>query len=373
MKRQENEKEKRNKQISIWIICAVIAAGLTACGFFSAKTTAFGEGGTGASEEALVSAETTAQGVLTEEAEPHEESSLKPDDGQTEAPSQAASLQESKSPQSSEEGQTGTSAQNWGELKIETEVHYLLDSEAVLDEEHLLKKEFCNEFETAKKAKTYGVVYFDGEDRVFEKKGWINRIRMQEGKAEKGFELTYKKRYRISGTDVDSAVRRAAEDGFDLAGGEWEAEVEWGFTSMTLSVSLNKDVPAGGKKGVSELTPEEALSMVEQNMPAEERDWGTGQWGSSSLESAQMVGPVYFTRYKGKFKDSTVQIEIWEIPVRGSGDTRCITEISIKSEDCESAAGIREELKEKLEELGILMEEDSLKTHQVLDAFLGVM
>lgn len=84
-----------------------------------------------------------------------------------------------------------------------------------------------------------------------------------------------------------------------------------------------------------------------------------------------MVGPVYFTRYKGKFNDSPVQIEIWEIQDRESGEKRFIAEISIKSEDGESAAGIREELKEKLEELGILKKEDALKTHQVLDAFLS--
>ena len=53
-----------------------------------------------------------------------------------------------------------------------------------------------------------------------------------------------------------------------------------------------------------------------------------------------------------------------------SGECLFITEISLTAEDCEAAAGIREELAEKLEELGILTEEDSLKTRKVLDAFL---
>jgi len=47
-----------------------------------------------------------------------------------------------------------------------------------------------------------------------------------------------------------------------------------------------------------------------------------------------------------------------------------ILSISLTAEDCETAAEVREELAEKLEELGILTEEDSLKTHKVLDAFL---
>lgn len=367
------ENGKKNKKILIWIICAVIASGLAAYALFFAKQSASGESGSGESEGTIISEGTTTQASATEA---YEESLLKPGDEQTETPSQATTVQEGIPPQSSEEqnsdeGQTGMLAPNWGEQKIETEVHYFLDSEAVLDEEHLLKKEIRNEFDIVKKAKKYGVVYFDGEDRAFERKGWINRIRKQEGKTEKGFELTYKKRYRISGMDVDSAVRCAAEDGFDLSEGKWEAEVEWGYTDMTLSVSLEKEVAAGEQKSVANLTPEAGLSMVGQNMPAEERDWGIGQWGISALESAKMVGPVYFTRYKGKLNDSTVQIEIWEIPDRESGKKRFITEISIKSEDGESATKVREELKEKLEELGILKEEDVLKTHQVLDAFLG--
>ena len=65
-----------------------------------------------------------------------------------------------------------------------------------------------------------------------------------------------------------------------------------------------------------------------------------------------------------------MQIEIWEIPDLESGECLFITEISLTAEDCETAAGIREELVEKLEELGILTEEDSLKTRKVLDAFL---
>ena len=371
MKGQENG--DKNKKISIWIICAVIAAGLAVCALFWAKQSASGESGSGESEGTIVSEGMTTQ---AETAEAYEESLLKPGDGQTGTSPQTATVQEGTPPQSSEgqgsdEGRTGMLAPDWGEQKIETEVHFLLDSEAVLDEEYLLKKEFRKEFDIVKKAKTYGVVYFDGEDRAFEKKGWINRIRMQEGKAEKGFELTYKKRYRISGMDVNSAVRRAAEDGFDLSGGKWEAEVEWGYKGMTLSVSLEKEVAPGGQKNIADLTPETGLSMVGQNMPAEERDWETGQWGISALESAKMVGPVYFTRYKGKFNDSPVQIEIWEIQDRESGEKRFIAEISIKSEDGESVAGIREELKEKLEELGILKKEDALKTHQVLDAFLS--
>ena len=169
----------KKRKIRILIICAMLAANLAACVSFGAKTPAdMGDGGT--TEKTMASTESSTQ---------------------------------DKVPQRSDDD-----FQKWSGQKIETEIHFLLDSDAVLDEDHKLKKEIRSEFDIGKKIKKFGVVYYDGTDRVFEREGWINRIRMQEGKADKGFELTYKKRYPVSGTDVDEAVRRAGEEGFDLSG-----------------------------------------------------------------------------------------------------------------------------------------------------------
>ena len=334
------------KQIPVLIICAVLAASLAACALFGAKTPADGDSG-GIAEETTISTEASTQDT-TPDTTPQSSA-----EGQSKVP------QSDKLPQRSDAGQ-----------KIETEVHYLLDSDAVLDEDHKLKKEIRSEFATGKKIKTFGVIYFDGSDRAFEREGWINRIRIQEGKADKGVELTYKKRYPVSGTDVDEALRRAGAEGFDLSGESWKAQVEWGFSSMTLSISLKEDVDSDGWESIADLDLDEGRAMLEQHMPVEEWDWGAEQWGSKAIESAQMAGPVFFERYNGKFGDSKVQIEVWEIPGPESGGERFITEISLTAEDCEAAAGIREELGERLKELGILTEENSLKTQKVLDAFL---
>ena len=337
----------KKRKIRILIICAMLAANLAACALFGGKTPGGVEDG-GTAEETMSSTEAPTQDKVPQRSD-----------------------DEDKVPQrSDDEAQDRVSSQKRSGQKIETEVHFLLDSDAVLDEDHKLKKEIRSEFDTGKKIKKFGVVYYDGTDRGFEREGWINRIRMQEGKADKGFELTYKKRYPVSGTDVDEAVRRAREEGFDLFGESWEAQVEWGFSSMTLSISLKEDVDSGGRESIAYLTPNEGRYMLEQHIPVEERDWGTVQWGNEALESAQMAGPVFFDRYNGKFGGSKVQIEVWEIPDSESGESLFITEISLTAEDCETAAGVREELAEKLEELGILTEEDSLKTRKVLDAFL---
>ena len=342
----------KKRKIRILIICAMLAANLAACALFGGKTPGGMEDG-GTAEETMSSTEAPTQDKVPQRSDDEDKAPQRSDDQR-----------------SDEEAQGSVSSQKRSGQKIETEVHFLLDSDAVLDEDHKLKKEIRSEFDTGKKIKKFGVVYYDRTDRVFEREGWINRIRMQEGKADKGFELTYKKRYPVSGTDVDEAVRRAGEEGFDLSGESWEAQVEWGFSSMTLSISLKEDVDSGGRESIAYLTPNEGRYMLEQHIPVEERDWGTEQWGNEALESAQMAGPVFFDRYNGKFGGSKVQIEVWEIPDSESGESLFITEISLTAEDCEAAAGIREELAEKLEELGILTEEDSLKTRKVLDAFL---
>ena len=337
----------KKRKIRILIICAMLAANLAACALFGGKTPGGVEDG-GTAEETMSSTEAPTQDKVPQRSD-----------------------DEDKAPQrSDEEAQGSVSSQKRSGQKIETEVHFLLDSDAVMDEDHKLKKEIRSEFDTGKKIKKFGVVYYDGTDRGFEREGWINRIRMQEGKADKGFELTYKKRYPVSGTDVDEAVRRAREEGFDLFGESWEAQVEWGFSSMTLSISLKEDVDSDGWESIADLDLDEGRAMLEQHMPVEEWDWGAEQWGSKAIESAQMAGPVFFERYNGKFGDSKVQIEVWEIPGPESGGERFITEISLTAEDCEAAAGIREELGERLKELGILTEENSLKTQKVLDAFL---
>ena len=314
------------KKIPVLIICAVLAASLAACALFGAKTPADGDSG-GIAEETTISTEASTQDT-TPDTTPQSSA-----EGQSKVP------QSDKLPQRSDAG-------------------------------HKLKKEIRSEFATGKKIKTFGVIYFDGSDRAFEREGWINRIRIQEGKADKGVELTYKKRYPVSGTDVDEALRRAGAEGFDLSGESWKAQVEWGFSSMTLSISLKEDVDSDGWESIADLDLDEGRAMLEQHMPVEEWDWGAEQWGSKALESVQMAGPVFFERYNGKFGDSKVQIEVWEIPGPESGGERFITEISLTAEDCEAAAGIREELGERLKELGILTEENSLKTQKVLDAFL---
>ena len=87
------------------------------------------------------------------------------------------------------------------------------------------------------------------------------------------------------------------------------------------------------------------------------------------MESARMAGPVFFQRYTGQFHGVKVQVEVWELPDKGDGPVRYITELSFKEDNFGSAAEGREKMKESLTELGILVPEDALKTRQILDAY----
>ena len=175
---------------------------------------------------------------------------------------------------------------------------------------------------------------------------------------------------RLSGTDLNGALRLAAADGFDLSDEDWKLEVEWGYSSMTLSVSKDVKISAEGYDGIDDITLTEAIGIMKEGMPEEERDWGNRKWGIDTLEKSQMAGPVYLIRYTGKYFDQKVEIEVWELPDSGQGEGNYITEMSYKADDYAEAAVYREMMIKDLNGRGLLMEDDALKTQKILDRYL---
>ena len=249
------------------------------------------------------------------------------------------------------------------------EIHLLLDSAKVLDRNGELTEEIRSSFDIRDKIKTFDVLYVETAGRTFSGEGWYNRIRMQEGKEKKGFELTYKKRYPMKNEDVAAAMRKAAEDGFDLQGGIWETEIEWTGSGMTLSVTAEGKAPA--EASAAELSPEEAAEMLGGQMPDLEKNWKTQGWGAEAMKKARTAGPVRFRRYTGTCQGREVRIEIWPVPDQVSGEVNCIAELSFKCGDYADAAAGRKETAEALEKQGLLVKGDALKTGRILDAFLG--
>jgi hypothetical protein len=251
------------------------------------------------------------------------------------------------------------------------EIHLMLDSDLVLDENHLLKQEYLDLFEVDDSYKTFSLAYYETQERDFFQEGWINRLRLKyEEDAEKDFKLTYKKRYSVPENDLTAAVHLAETEGFDLLSGLWEPQIDWGYTGMTLSLSAEAAVPTGGKKTIADLNPEDGFAMMLENMPEQEQNWKGEHRGSDLFESAVMVGPIFFNRYKGEYLNRKVNIEIWEIRDERDGAVYYLSELSFKEKSYPEAAENRQMVMDALLERGILLKVDSLKTQQMLDAYL---
>ena len=251
------------------------------------------------------------------------------------------------------------------------EIHLLMDPDLVLDEDHLPTQEVCTLFgiEDRQDYKLYEAAYLDTPGREFDSEGWINRFRMKKSKPDKEFELTYKKRYPVDGEDIDSALRQAVSDGFDLSDGAWsQEEIDWGLFSMTLSIAESMTVPADGAESISDLSDKDMDALMAQNMPAIERDWKSAGWGEKLIEKSLAAGPLCYKKYKSDYSGHKIVLEIWEI--KDGEETSYVPELSAKIADRGEAAECREELIEALKEQGWLLEKDELKTRQVLDAYL---
>lgn len=336
---------------------AVIMAMLMLCGC----------GGTGSQAAETVREAESAQAAETTQTA---ETTQVPETAQA---TEATSIEETgTAAETAQEEETAFAEKEAGKMPVSFEIHFHLQEDKVLDENRELKQEYRDLFQTGeKKIKTYGLAYFETPEMAFLKEGWINRIRMQDGKAEKGFELTYKKRYPVPDDDIGAAMRHAEAEGFDLSGEAWEPQIEWNYSGMTLSLSTERTGDAEGCDGIEDLKPADAVEMLNQNMPQEEMNWESENRGIEQMEEAQMAGPVFFRRHTGKYLGKKVQIEIWTVPEPGSGEHYFITELSFKEDDFPAAAAAREEMKKGLEELGILTPDDSLKTSRILNGYFA--
>ncbi len=106
-------------------------------------------------------------------------------------------------------------------------------------------------------------------------------------------------------------------------------------------------------------------------MPPIENDWAGADWGQNTIEESIYAGPLTYKHYDGKYKDTEIDIEIWPIVDRSTGEKSCITEVSFKVGSYDKAKKLRSGLMKKLENAGIMLHEDALKTGTVLDAYIG--
>ena len=253
---------------------------------------------------------------------------------------------------------------NWLNRKnLACEIKLLLDNSQVLGEDHLLTKSMLKTFQIEDEPMRIEVIYLDTPSRDYLKAGWISRIRVKEGKSR--YTITYKMRYPVPDGDLDSALAVAHADGLSLKKSPYPAEIDWGYSKMTLSFSANAEVKTEKTPDLSELSPAKAVEMALENLPAEAKDQDMNAAENELIKNIQVVGPVRFLRYEGALGKQSVRIEVWPVPTE-TGEIRYTAELSRACKSLMEAAEIRIKLVEKLDKMGILIHGDNLKTQMIL-------
>ena len=253
---------------------------------------------------------------------------------------------------------------NWLTRKnLACEIKLLLDSGRVLGEDHHLTESMLKAFQIGDAPRGIEVIYLDTPGRDYLKAGWISRIRVKEGKSK--YTITYKMRYPIQDSDVDAALAVAQADGLSLHKSPYPAEIDWGYSKMTLSFAANAEVKTEKTPDLSLLSRDKAVQMAVQNLPAAVKDQRTDGTENEYLKDIQVVGPVRFLRYEGALGKQDVRIEVWPIPSE-TGGISYTAELSRACKNLKEAAEIRIKLVEKLDKMGILIHGDNLKTQMIL-------
>lgn len=260
------------------------------------------------------------------------------------------------------------------------EVKILMRASEVLESDGTLKESVGSEFKMKPKdlkGKKMSIQFVDTDNQVIYKSGWNLRLRKSEGKDD--FELTYKKRFPIdisNNTDpkanIDAAVRAAHDAGFSPKD-EFDAQVEVGYKSQTLSISHSEPVSDKGYSGMDLPQAEDSRNKLAKQAPENFQTWSISARGSdtvSPLSKAIVYGPVHAVRYKGKWTGTDVDIEVW--PIRKSktdATLENIVEISFKMDDTKDALEARGKLADLVKKKGWLVEDDSLKTRLIMERY----
>ena len=258
---------------------------------------------------------------------------------------------------------TGNAAETLREaFGPEYEIMLHLDDTRVLDDEHNLAEWVRTRLETGEKCQGYGVIYLDTPERDYLHSGWINRIRVKEGK--KKYTFTFKKRYPVHGGNVESALDAALADGFTPADPDISAEIDWGYNRMTLSLTAEAELKLEEKADIHHLESGEAARLTAAYMPPQERNRANQSPAAPEAGVLEKIGPLRFVRYTGTLERHSVRIEIWPMPF--SGEMRYLTKFSAKCKTAGEAVKLREDCIRALDEMGILLHDDTFKSEWIL-------
>ncbi|MDD9271234.1 hypothetical protein ACFPES_29790 [Paenibacillus sp. GCM10023248] len=247
------------------------------------------------------------------------------------------------------------------------EVKLLLNPSTVLGTDYKLTSSVKTAFGMPDTVTKMNVQFLDTNAKDIYNNGWSPRIRKTEG--EDNFELSYKKRYSITGNDINSALTLANQEGFDSGDTGYEAQIEWGYQKKTLSITRTKSGSKSGYSGMDLPNQSDSRSLLINNAPDKFNNWVSDGWGTSKLSSSRIYGPVLAKRSIGTWSGQQLYIEVWPIRNAAGTGTEYIVEASFKTKSESEASTKHDELIAYLQAKGWFLPQDSLKTQLMMDRY----
>lgn len=235
------------------------------------------------------------------------------------------------------------------------EVKLLMDTSKILDCNGNLINGVISTFNISS-SENLNVQYLDTQNLDLNNQGWIVRMRKFDG--DDNTQITYKKRYAVSNGDINSALKEAANDGFDGSEDDYSAQIDWGYESQTLSFS---DVKQGSDEytGLQLPDQEDAIDLAINNMPGKLNKWLYKGWAKGQLNSSVLHGPYSGKRYIGQWNGLKIELDVYNI---NRSDCKYIAEISFKTDKYKQAGNQRQNLINQLSSEGWLVKSDESKT-----------
>jgi hypothetical protein len=174
----------------------------------------------------------------------------------------------------------------------------------------------------------------------------------------------------VVGGDIDAALDQANDAGFDSSDDNYDAEVDWGYAKQTLSFSNEKSHSASGYSGTSMPAADTGRSWLVNEIPGKLEDWGSSNWGKTTLSASRVHGPVTSKVYDGAWESSDdASIEVLPVVGASGTGTEYVVELSFKTDDYSDAAQLHQDAIDVADAHGWLYPGDILKTQLILDRY----
>ncbi|WP_327290562.1 hypothetical protein [Streptomyces sp. NBC_01198] len=238
---------------------------------------------------------------------------------------------------------------------------------AALDASHAPLSAVKSAFGISGSAKSRSYEYFDTSALALNAQGWDVRLRHKSGS---DFEESYKKRFPVTGGDIDAALDEADDEGFDSSDTNYDAEVDWGYAKQTLSFSNEKSHSDSGYSGTSMPSSSTGRSWLADEIPGKLEDWNSKNWGADTLDAAAANGPVTSQVWSGDWESSDdASIEVLPVKAASGTGTEYVVEVSFKTDDHDDAADLHADAIAVADAHGWLYHGDILKTQLILDRY----